>query len=163
MVKRRIPDRSTETYPTTKTENRLGTQRSWSRLFCYITTVSNIQFLPRSVMNNEPYLTPTTHNTFPMIHTTIWILDTQLLSIQRFPEVGCRNCITTVFNVQFLPRSVMNNDCCQIVKTGSGDWATRFVKVRQQIVRHVQPRQRKCHVCVDLCPRIGAPSKTFDV
>ena len=35
-VKRRIPDQSTEPYPPTKTENRLGTQRSFSGPFRYI-------------------------------------------------------------------------------------------------------------------------------
>ena len=36
MVKRKIPDRNTEPYPPTKTENRLGTQRSCSHPFRYI-------------------------------------------------------------------------------------------------------------------------------
>ena len=36
MVKRKIPDRNTEPYPPTKTENRLGTQRSCSRPFRYM-------------------------------------------------------------------------------------------------------------------------------
>ena len=36
LVKRRIPDQSTEPYPNTKTENRLGTQRFCSRPFRYI-------------------------------------------------------------------------------------------------------------------------------
>ena len=36
LVKRRIPDWSTEPYPPTKTKNRLGTQRSCSRPLHYI-------------------------------------------------------------------------------------------------------------------------------
>ena len=36
LIKRRIPDRGTEPYPNTRTENRLGTQRSCSFPFCYM-------------------------------------------------------------------------------------------------------------------------------
>ena len=48
MVKRRIPDRSTEAYPTTKTENRLGKQRSCSLPFRYLNALFSDKSLSES-------------------------------------------------------------------------------------------------------------------
>ena len=44
LVKRRIPDQSTEPYPPTQTENRLGTQRSCSCPFRYIDSLKQILY-----------------------------------------------------------------------------------------------------------------------
>ncbi len=57
----------------------------------------------------------------------------------------------------------MYNDCRQIVKTRSGDWASGLVKVGQQVARHVQARQGEGHVRVYLRARVRTPPEPFDV